>query len=139
MLVNHPFGLIKSHQGIKRKVSQEPGLAGWRCLAAPSRAARGTGGGKIVWYQRKLLRTAPNRFSSFFFLLVLYLTSAFHLRAGKPLLGQILCRGAYPTGSLVFLCLQRQAGGQGKEGGRAGRTHPSKEMFPCCFSESCRL
>lgn len=31
MLVNHPFGLIKSHQGIKRKVSQEPGLAGWRC------------------------------------------------------------------------------------------------------------
>lgn len=120
MLVNHPFGLIKSHQGIKRKVSQEPGLAGWRCLAAPSRAAGGTGGGKIVWYQRKLLRTAPNRFSSFFF--SFGLVSDLSL----PSVCWQTTAGPNPVPRCVSywvpgVSLPAEAGGRAGEGGREGR------------------
>lgn len=108
-------------------------------LAAPSRAAGGTGGGKIVWYQRKLLRTAPNRFSSFFFFFGLVsdlsLPSVCWQTTAGP--NPVLRRVSY---WVPGVSLPAEAVGQaGKEGGRAGRTPPSKETFPCCFSRSCRL
>lgn len=88
-------------------------------LAAPSRAAGGTGGGKIVWYQRKLLRTAPNRFSSFFFFFGLVSdlslpSVCWQTTAGpNPVLSCVSCR-------VPGVSLPAEAGGQAGEGGREG-------------------
>lgn len=107
-------------------------------LAAPSRAAGGTGGGKIVWYQRKLLRTAPNRFSSFFFFFGLVSdlslpSVCWQTTAGpNPVLSCVSCR--VPGVSLPAEA-GRQAGERGREGGQVGPPPPApaRRCFPAAF------
>lgn len=77
VLVNRSFGLIKNHQGSKRK--DFPGAGAGR--RAPSRGES--------CHPRELLRTVFNHFSSYFW--VVHFTSSCHL-----------CAGTHPAASLVF-------------------------------------
>lgn len=93
MLVNRSFGLIKNHQGSKRKGF--PGArSGRRAMLCSEQGCRRWG---ESCYPRELLRTVFNHFSSSFW--VVHLTSGPHLRAGT-----------HAAASLVF---SRQ-GGQGE-------------------------